>query len=308
LTEDFLISGLWTYARLGGLVYSDELRLRPGGGISGYAHSNESSWTLQDGRLCFLNTAGSVTTRFDEEIVDGDRERLTLRGQVTGGRIVHCLTRRTDGAPAERTDTTRFALAKKIEALGWSVGKHTYGVPDVFEAHMARLRIGSFCSIARGVSIALGDHKIGNVSTYPFQRLARHWPEAAAAGTDHVTKGDVTIGDDVWIGAHAFIGSGVTIGSGAVVGAHSVVVKDVPAYAIVVGNPARIVRFRFPADVVKALLEIAWWNWSDADIRSHMPLILSEDVQNFVRVAQRHPAAASAAGKVDWRSAAGRPP
>jgi hypothetical protein len=72
-----------------------------------------------------------------------------------------------------------------------------------------------------------------------------------------------------------------------VIGAHSVVVKDVPAYAVIVGNPARIVRFRFPADVVEALLAIAWWNWDDDAIRSHMPLILSEDVQSFIRAAQR---------------------
>jgi acetyltransferase-like isoleucine patch superfamily enzyme len=287
LTEDFLTSGVWTYSRLGGIVYSDELRLLRGGKITGYSHSNEASWSLQEGRLCFLSAAGSVSTRFDEEIVEGDRAQLTLRGTAAGGRIVHCLSRRASNTPAERTDTTRFALAKKIEAFGWSIGRHSYGVPDVFEAHMARLRIGSFCSIARGVSIALGDHKIGNVSTYPFQRLSRHWPEAADQGTDHVTKGDVTIGSDVWIGAHAFIGSGVTIGSGAVIGAHSLFVKDVPPYALAVGNPARVVRYRFPADVVAALLAIAWWDWNDEDIRAQMPLILSEDVRGFIRVAQQ---------------------
>ena len=80
----------------------------------------------------------------------------------------------------------------------------------------------------------------------------------------------VHIGNDVWIGSGVFIKNGITIGDGAIVGAHAVVTKDVPPYAIVCGNPARIIRYRLSDDIIKQLLELKWWNLPD-DIIKQIP-------------------------------------
>jgi virginiamycin A acetyltransferase len=102
-------------------------------------------------------------------------------------------------------------------------------------------------------------------STYPFNIFGAGWEQ----GFDWATiqagfKGDTVVGNDVWIGQEATIMPGVRIGDGAIVAAKSVVVTDVPPYAIVGGNPARVIRLRFTDDVVADLLAIRWWDW-DAD-------------------------------------------
>ena len=94
------------------------------------------------------------------------------------------------------------------------------------------------------------------------------------------------IGNDVWIGANAFIGSGVTIHDGAVIGAHAVVVKDVPPYAVCVGNPGRVVKYRFEPEIITALLKLRWWDWPDEKIDRFLPLILSPDIVAFLNAAE----------------------
>jgi carbonic anhydrase/acetyltransferase-like protein (isoleucine patch superfamily) len=75
------------------------------------------------------------------------------------------------------------------------------------------------------------------------------------------TKGSIVVGNDVWVGTRAIILSGVTIGDGAIVAAGSVVTKDVPPYAIVAGNPARLIRYRFSDETIAAMCRIRWWDW-----------------------------------------------
>jgi acetyltransferase-like isoleucine patch superfamily enzyme len=164
-----------------------------------------------------------------------------------------------------------------------SIGKYTYGRPKIrWWGEPANLSIGRYCSIADGVEIFLGgNHRTDWVSTYPFP-VFRQWPEARAIEGHPGTRGDVCIGHDVWLASGCVILSGVTIGHGAVVGCRAVVTSNVPDYAVVAGNPAQVVRMRFTAEQIAALLQRAWWNWSPAKVRSHMRLILSSDVDRFL--------------------------
>ncbi len=168
----------------------------------------------------------------------------------------------------------------------YDIGEYTYGFPKVLSwGEGATLRIGKFCSIAEKVVILLGgEHRIDWVTTYPFSVL---FPEAAEFHGHPRTKGDVVIGNDVWIGQEALILSGVTIGNGAVIAARSVVSRPVPDYAIVGGNPARVVRYRFPEPQIRALQEIAWWDWPREKIVRYLPLLLSDQVEDFIKAARQ---------------------
>jgi acetyltransferase-like isoleucine patch superfamily enzyme len=167
------------------------------------------------------------------------------------------------------------------------VGRHTYGDPKIwsYPGSERKVTIGSFCSIAPGVEIITGGiHPTDWVSTYSFRIQWRM--EGAFEDGMPQSKGDVVIGSDVWIGTGAMVLSGVTVGHGAIVAARAVVTSDVPPYAIVAGCPTRVVRYRFPPDVIEKLLDIAWWEWDDARIRHLVPLLSSPDVERFLALAQ----------------------
>lgn len=124
--------------------------------------------------------------------------------------------------------------------------------------------IGSFCSIAHHVSIQEQFHNTQRTTTYFFERNFLNAPEGSEAQS---SKGKVTVGNDVWIGAAAHILSGVKIGDGAVIGAGAIVTRDVPPYAIVGGNPAQLLRYRFTETKIRQLLDTQWWLWSEDELR-----------------------------------------
>jgi acetyltransferase-like isoleucine patch superfamily enzyme len=159
----------------------------------------------------------------------------------------------------------------------YAVGRGTYGEPKILHwGETATLRVGAFCSFASGVKILLGgNHRTDWITTYPFSIFR----ESAKDIAGHpATRGNIIIENDVWIGIDATILSGVHIGNGAVIGASSVVTKDVPAYGIVAGNPARLIRLRFTAEEITSLEKLAWWDWSDSKIDAAMALLLAGDV------------------------------
>ncbi len=177
-------------------------------------------------------------------------------------------------------------LADEPQYLNHSIGHYTYGVKsplilsNTTGEKSGALKIGKFCSIASGVTILLGgEHRLDWVTTYPFSRIFNKYKKLSE---DSATKGDVVIGNDVWIGMDVLVLSGVTIGDGAVVGAGSVVAKDVDPYAIVAGNPARLIRKRFDDDVIRKLLKIKWWDWDAKRLNENMPFILSNDIKGFI--------------------------
>ncbi|MGN6586324.1 MAG: CatB-related O-acetyltransferase [Solirubrobacterales bacterium] len=171
------------------------------------------------------------------------------------------------------------------------VGRHTYGHEQITVRHWgepAELEIGSFCSIADRVTVFLGgNHRVDWVTTYPFPAFAERWKGAAEISGHPRTNGDVTIGSDVWVGSNVTIMSGVTIGDGAALAANSTVTRDVEPYAIVAGNPARLVRHRFDPRTVERLLAVAWWDWSDERIEQNLELLCSPDLERFLGAQER---------------------
>lgn len=148
-----------------------------------------------------------------------------------------------------------------------TVGKYTYGAIRVLNyGNGQQLKIGNFCSIAGETMFILNaDHYVDTISTYPF--LVQMGLEGIAR--EGVSKGDIVVDDDVWIGYRSTILSGVHIGQGAVVAAGAVVAKDVPPYAIVGGVPAKVIKYRFPPEIIEELMRVDYSKLTEQDVASH---------------------------------------
>ena len=129
-----------------------------------------------------------------------------------------------------------------------TIGEYTYiGINTT----VTRSSIGRYCSIANNVSIGDGEHSLGRISTSAFFYENPY---------DELTRKGCSIGNDVWIGTKSIIRRGVVIGNGAVVGANSFVNRDVPAFAVVVGSPAKVVKFRFTEQEIALINDSNWWD------------------------------------------------
>lgn len=126
-------------------------------------------------------------------------------------------------------------------------------------------------------------HRTDWVTTYPFPAFQK---DAQHITNWDPTHGNVTIGSDVWLCANCVILSGVTIGHGAVVANSAIVTKDVPPYAIVGGNPAKLIRWRFDEPTRAALLASEWWNWPEDEVRNVVDKLCSENIANFLEYAK----------------------
>ena len=162
-------------------------------------------------------------------------------------------------------------------------GRHSYGDPQIFQwGEGAKLITGNFCSIANCKIYLGGNHRTDWVTTYPFGHINKHIFNKFDGAGHPQTKGDVVIGNDVWIGGNAVIMSGITIGDGAVIANNSHVVKDVPPYSIVGGNPAQVIKYRFTEEQIEKLLQIQWWHWDDGKINSNVHLLCNPDIDQFI--------------------------
>lgn len=176
---------------------------------------------------------------------------------------------------------TRLILADRIERYSWAVGDHTYGHPRILEEAGGRLEIGRFCSIA-AVTIVLANHVSSHATTYPFDAFRPYWPNMSDASC-HRPR-DVTVGSDVWLAEGAMLMPGAQVGHGAIVGAGAIVRGVVPPYAIVAGNPATVLRFRFDPPTIARLLRTAWWDRSDIEINHVLPFLVSNDLEALLQL------------------------
>lgn len=182
-------------------------------------------------------------------------------------------------------------------------GRHSYGPqPELITNYQPGLankargsRIGNFCSISSGLKFTFyGKHNYQWVSTYPFFAFYDKWKydngktnyNSGVLDDSSFQPAPIVIENDVWIASNVTVKEGVKINNGVVVAMGSLVSKDVPPYAIVGGNPAKIIKYRFSEEQIGELLKIEWWNWADEKIINFLPLILSENIDSFIEEAK----------------------
>lgn len=164
----------------------------------------------------------------------------------------------------------------------FDIGTGTYGMPEIVKGRTSgNLVIGRYCSIAPKVTFVLvNDHRTDWVTTFPFSVRCK---EASEVKGYPKIRGDLIVGNDVWLGYGATVLSGVKIGDGAVVAANAMVVKDVPPYGIVGGNPAKLIKYRFDKEIIDELLKIKWWEWPEVQIKESFNLLLHDDIRLFIK-------------------------
>lgn len=145
------------------------------------------------------------------------------------------------------------------------IGDYTY---ISYNAWISKTSIGKFCSIGPNLICGWGIHPTNGISTSPSFYSIKSPNNYSFSSDDKIEQREpITIGNDVFIGANVTILDGVTIGDGAIIGAGAVVSKDIPPYAIAVGCPIKINRYRFNKEQINALREIEWWNFDDDQIK-----------------------------------------
>lgn len=172
---------------------------------------------------------------------------------------------------AIRNSTFEQSCRIHAQSMVYSVnmGRHSY---CGYGCYVVNCDIGRYCSIAEGVTIGSNGHPIDWVSTSPAFYGAQDGAFAGELATTLKFDTDAPrthIGNDVWIGKNALLKAGITVGNGAVIGMGSVVTRDVPAYAIVAGNPARIIRMRFPEELIERLQNSRWWDLEPETIKKY---------------------------------------
>ena len=166
-------------------------------------------------------------------------------------------------------------LFKDVTFINSKLGAYSYVQS---RSGISNTEIGKFCSIASGVEIGLPQHLISGVSSHPIFYLKNTpLPKVFSEEDTYVTTKRTYIGHDVWVGKNAMIMSGINVGIGAVIGAGAVVTKDVPAYAVVGGVPAKIIKYRFNDELRNELAFSEWWNMPDDWLKANFLLFRSPD-------------------------------
>ena len=149
-------------------------------------------------------------------------------------------------------------------------------------------KFGRFCSVGPECICGLGDHPTDLVSSSPvFYSTGRQCGTTFAKEELYSERKVIHFGSDVWLGARVIVRDGVTVGDGAIIAAGAVVVKDVPAYAIVGGVPAKVLRYRFDERTIAQLRDLAWWNWDEEKLQAMQPFFAQSDATKFIEATRR---------------------
>lgn len=159
-----------------------------------------------------------------------------------------------------------------------NIGNYSYIATN---SYISKTNIGKFCSIGPNLVCGWGIHPTDGISTSPMFYSTRKQNGISLSDTDKIEeRKPINIGNDVFIGANVTVLDGVTIGDGAVIGAGAVVSKDIPPYAIAVGCPIKIIRYRFDEEKKNALRKIKWWNFNEEKLKQVEELFF--DVDQFI--------------------------
>jgi virginiamycin A acetyltransferase len=187
--------------------------------------------------------------------------------------VIRALATRLEGG--QMYSETLRAIFSKYHGI--EIGKYSYGGCFDVANIRALTKIGRYCSFAENAYIYNANHPLGVKSTHPFF----YNPSLGYVESEQIARRHIQIGNDVWVGQNAIILASVTeVGDGAVIGAGAVVTKNVPDFAVVVGNPAKLVKYRFSEDAIRKLKQERWW---DKDIDE-----LRLDLNAFLRPCEAH--------------------
>ena len=173
-------------------------------------------------------------------------------------------------------------ISRKAKVYGHThIANSTIGAYSYIGRHsrLVYADVGKFCSIASETKVGMSTHTLEKLSTSPIFTEAKNATKHSWVNNSPTNPYKrVTVGNDVWIGARAMIMGGNTIGNGAVVAAGAIVTKDVPAYAVVGGVPAKIIRYRFPQDIINRLEAVKWWELPDKVLQENISLFQSNEI------------------------------
>lgn len=210
-------------------------------------------WDLENGNDIRVTSDSSISSR------------ATLRNTKLNGSI-----KIAEGCKI--MDGVRIDAASQV-----NIGRYTsiMGPNTDIKAYINPVKIGAFCSIARNVAIQEFNHKLDNLTTYHIhQNIINH-----DRRNDIYSKGSIEIGNDVWIGTQCVITSGAKIEDGAVIGANSVVIGEIPSFAIAAGSPAKIISYRFDESVRNKIKDLKWWDWDIEKIKANRRIF--EDIEEL---------------------------
>jgi len=300
LNQETISLCYWHYGAANADPVCEYLYFSPDGRIKNYSSQHEYRWEWDQKDLVLFSHKDVQVARFDNILGAKVYPGATFSGYFILGDGPHLnleMTRHPVEAAPKPFSGLRDNMAAFVVHHGYEVGDYSYGGINVIDGQYGKMKVGKFCSIGPNLTVIVGNHDHRLVTTYPFMQIDTHfnvksqqWDIARLNVSDHFTSGVTEIGNDVWTGSNVTILSGRKIGDGAVLAAGAMVTKDVPPYAIVGGNPARVLKYRFDEDSITRLLALKWWDWPREKIDRYLPLFMSQDIKDFIAAAEEEAA------------------